>query len=202
MSGGNPKTLRVGVLRDEDGSVTLTSPGVGVWRLGPSVGRALLSGAGASSGDEASCGVLSVLGVEHRLVLPPGVSGRVVARLFPEQREPTVDYGAKLLQLSPLGGAEAGAAGEKQGQAATTGLAFRAPMSGRFYLRPAPDKPAFAEVGAVLTRGQTVCLLEVMKTFNRVAYGGAGLPAKAKIKRILPADGDDVEEGQALFELE
>ncbi|MEZ4329466.1 MAG: hypothetical protein R3B40_29820 [Polyangiales bacterium] len=202
MSGGNPKTLRVGVLRDEDGSVTLTSPGVGVWRLGPSVGRALLSGAGAGSGDEASCGVLSVLGVEYRLVLPPGVAGRVVARLFPEQREPTVDYGAKLLQLSPLGGAEAGAAGEKQGQAAATGLAFRAPMSGRFYLRPAPDKPAFAEVGAVLTRGQTVCLLEVMKTFNRLALTGDDLPERVRVLAVVPADGEDINRGDVLLRLE
>jgi hypothetical protein len=76
--------------------MALTSPGVGVWRLGPSVGAALLS----TAGDDVSCGVLSVLGVDHRLVLPPGVAGRVRARLFAHEREPNVDYGARLLELS------------------------------------------------------------------------------------------------------
>jgi hypothetical protein len=41
-----------------------------------------------------------------------------------------------------------------------------------------------------------------MKTFNRVTYGGPGLPAKAKIIAIRPADGDDIDEDAPLLELE
>lgn len=192
------KKLRVGVLRADDGSLALTSPSVGVWRLGPSVGAALLS----TSGDEVSCGVLSVLGVDHRLVVPAGVAGRVRARLFSHEREPNVDYGARLLELSPLEGAGSDASAGQAGASANTGLAFRAPMSGRFYLRPGPDKPAFAEVGQTLTRGQTVCLLEVMKTFNRLALSGDDLPERVRVVQVVPADGEDVTRGDVLLRLE
>lgn len=146
--------------------------------------------------------MLSVLGVDYRLLLPPGVAGRVVSRLAAEEREPNVDYGARLLELAPLGGAEAAAAASGQSASAATGLVFRAPMSGRFYLRPAPDKPAFAEVGATLTRGQTVCLLEVMKTFNRLALSGEDLPERVRVLAVVPADGEDINRGDVLLRLE
>jgi acetyl-CoA carboxylase biotin carboxyl carrier protein len=201
MTEGNRKSLTVGVARNDDGSLTLTSPGVGVWRLGPSAGSALLSGTN-SAGDQAGVGVLSVLGVEHRLVLPAGVAGRVVSRLSPHEREPHVDFGAPLLRLAPLDGAEVVAAAQTDAATDAGGLAFRAPMSGRFYLRPAPDKPAFAEVGATLTRGQTVCLLEVMKTFNRLALSGDDLPERVKVVAVVPADGEDISRGDVLLRLE
>jgi acetyl-CoA carboxylase biotin carboxyl carrier protein len=86
--------------------------------------------------------------------------------------------------------------------ASTAGLVFRAPTSGRFYARSAPGKPAFVEVGGELGPGTTVCLLEVMKTFNRVTYGGAGLPERARVKAILVADGADVTAGEPLLALE
>jgi biotin carboxyl carrier protein len=41
-----------------------------------------------------------------------------------------------------------------------------------------------------------------MKTFTRVQYGGAGLPERARVVAVLANDGDDVEQGSALFELE
>ena len=74
-------------------------------------------------------------------------------------------------------------------------------MSGRFYLRPGPDKPAFAELGATLTRGQTVCLLEVMKTFNRLALSGDDLPERVRVVQVVPADGEDVTRGDVLLRL-
>jgi acetyl-CoA carboxylase biotin carboxyl carrier protein len=82
------------------------------------------------------------------------------------------------------------------------GPVFCAPVAGRVYLRPAPDKPAFVEVGDVVTRGTSLCLLEVMKSFNRIAYGGAHLPERARIVRLLVQDGADVNAGAALIELE
>ena len=84
----------------------------------------------------------------------------------------------------------------------TTGLVFRAPTSGRFYSRSAPGKPAFVNVGDELGPNATVCLLEVMKTFNRVTYGGPGLPERAKVREILVADGADVTAGNPLLALE
>jgi biotin carboxyl carrier protein len=82
------------------------------------------------------------------------------------------------------------------------GLVFRAPLAGRVYFRPAPGKPNFVEAGGMVERGMSICLLEVMKSFNRVAYGGAGLPERARIVRFLIADGADVDAGTPLLQLE
>ncbi|MEO7731674.1 MAG: biotin/lipoyl-containing protein, partial [Kofleriaceae bacterium] len=78
----------------------------------------------------------------------------------------------------------------------------RAPTSGRFYGRSTPDKPPFVVEGAQLVQGATICLLEVMKTFHRVTYGGAGLPETARIRKLLVADGADVNAGDPLLALE
>ncbi len=84
-----------------------------------------------------------------------------------------------------------------------TGLVVRAEQAGRFWRRPDPDAAAFTEEGAELKAGKTLGLLEVMKTFNPVKYQpGGGLPEVATAQRFLVEDGDDVEEGQALLELE
>ena len=72
-------------------------------------------------------------------------------------------------------------------------------MSGRFYSRPSPNDPAFVSVGDTVTHGQTIGLLEVMKTFNRLVYQGDALPTPATIERIVPNDGDDVVRGDAIL---
>jgi acetyl-CoA carboxylase biotin carboxyl carrier protein len=88
------------------------------------------------------------------------------------------------------------------GHGASHALVFRAPTSGRFYGRPAPDKPAFVTEGLRLVQGATICLLEVMKTFNRVTYGGPELPDTAVVTRVLVAEGADVNAGDPLLALE
>lgn len=91
--------------------------------------------------------------------------------------------------------------GDAVAAASAEGLVFRAPTSGRFYGRSSPDKPAFVAEGSELVAGATVCLLEVMKTFHRVVYGGAGLPETARVVRVLVRDGDDVNAGDPLLAL-
>jgi len=82
------------------------------------------------------------------------------------------------------------------------GLAVRAPIDGIFYRRPSPDQPNFVEVGAVLKAGVTVGLLEVMKTFNPVTYGGSGLPASARVVSVPAADQQEVAAGDVLLVIE
>jgi acetyl-CoA carboxylase biotin carboxyl carrier protein len=82
------------------------------------------------------------------------------------------------------------------------GLVFRAPMAGRVYFRASPDKPRFVEAGGVITRGMTVCMLEVMKSFNRIGFGGESLPERARVVSFLIADGIDVELGTPILQLE
>ncbi len=75
---------------------------------------------------------------------------------------------------------------------------FRAPTSGRFYGRPAPDKAPFVTAGSELVTGATVCMLEVMKTFHRVTFGDEPV----RVRAVLVADGDDVNAGDPLLSLE
>jgi acetyl-CoA carboxylase carboxyltransferase component len=82
------------------------------------------------------------------------------------------------------------------------GLVFRVPMTGRVYLRPSPEKPLFVAVGDVIARGTTVCVVEAMKSFNRVSYGGESLPERARVVRFAIEDGSDVDEDMPLIELE
>ncbi len=52
-----------------------------------------------------------------------------------------------------------------------------------------------------MQRGQTVGLLEVMKTFNRLVYQGDALPDEAKVETIVPKEGDDVVRGDVILAL-
>src|SRR5262249_24003377 len=127
------------------------------------------------------------------------VSARPEAVLLP------VGYGTRLYELAPIAGAGAGASAAAQAKPASSSaaLVFRAPYSGRFWQRPAPNDPPFAREGDVLADGRTLGLLEVMKTFTHLVYRpGGALPARARLVRLLVADGGEVEDGGALLELE
>lgn len=180
-------------MRKVDGRIEILAPAPGLWREAPAVGTVVAPGA--------AIGRLEVLGRLHPLTVPAGAHGAVV-EVFEEGRaRSAVDHATVLLTLDPAaaGAVIADAATEAEDDAA--GLAFVAPMSGRFYHRPGPDKPAFVEVGATITHGQPIGLLEVMKTFNRVAYGGE-LPSPAKVIAVVAEDGADVNRGDVLIRVE
>ena len=71
-----------------------------------------------------------------------------------------------------------------------------AALPGVFYRRAAPDQDPFVEVGAAVQKGQTVALIEVMKTFSEVKAEHAGT-----IGRFLLDEGDEVEAGQGVVEV-
>jgi acetyl-CoA carboxylase biotin carboxyl carrier protein len=71
------------------------------------------------------------------------------------------------------------------------------PMVGTAYLQAEPDSPPFAKVGDVVTEGQTILIIEAMKTMNQIAAPRAG-----RVKRILVEDGQPVEFGAPLMILE
>lgn len=72
-----------------------------------------------------------------------------------------------------------------------------APMVGTFYRSPAPDAPAFVEVGQNVRGGQTVCIIEAMKLMNEIEAEIEG-----KVVEILVENGQPVEYGQPLFRIE
>ena len=71
--------------------------------------------------------------------------------------------------------------------------AVLSPMVGVAYLTPEPDAPAFVGVGARVEAGQTLLLIEAMKTFNPITAPRAGT-----VTRILVESGDSVDQGQPL----
>jgi biotin carboxyl carrier protein len=70
------------------------------------------------------------------------------------------------------------------------------PLPGTFYLRPAPDKPAYKDVGDRVKVGDIVGLVEVMKTFYEIKAEVGGTIAK-----FLVEDDGAVQAGQPLVEL-
>ena len=68
-----------------------------------------------------------------------------------------------------------------------------------FYRRPRPDEPAYVETGQIVEHGSTLGLVEVMKCFSAIVYGGDDLPPRAEIVEVRADDGAEVETEQILF---
>jgi acetyl-CoA carboxylase biotin carboxyl carrier protein len=73
------------------------------------------------------------------------------------------------------------------------GTPVKAPMVGRFYVRPEPGAEPFVKVGDRITADTTIGLIEVMKVFNAVTAGMAGV-----VTALAVQDGDFVEFDQPL----
>ena len=179
----------------EGGRVVLRSPEVGTFTCALP--------AGALLGPRSSAGVLHSLGRRFDLVVPSGVAGRVT-NARPERVLAPVGYGTVLYELEELAaGASVAAAEAAPPDTAAGALVFRAPHSGRFWQRPAPNESAFVRPGDVLENGRTIGLIEVMKTFTHVVYRAGGeMPERGRLVRFLVAEGGEVEEGGGLLEIE
>lgn len=203
LGSGGLQPVLTALLTEQGGVLQVRAPAVGSWRDAPAAGALVTPGS--------DIGALEILGVIHRLRAPQGALGVVAwpdsARAEEDMRlaRRPVQYGQVLLYLHPEGVASMTRAVEEDAgaQAVTEGdLAFSAPMSGRFYCRPAPDKPPFVAPGDIVQVGSTVGLLEVMKTFNRVTYGADNLPGRARVKAVVPADDSDVSAGDVILLIE
>lgn len=75
--------------------------------------------------------------------------------------------------------------------------AVTAPMVGTVYMAPAPGARNFIEVGATVKEGQTLLIIEAMKTMNQIPS-----PRSGKITEILINDAQPVEYGQPLVIVE
>ena len=75
--------------------------------------------------------------------------------------------------------------------------AVTSPMVGTVYLQPEPGSPSFVSVGDKVSEGQTLLIVEAMKTMNQIPA-----PRSGTVKRILVEDGAPVEFGAPLMILE
>lgn len=111
---------------------------------------------------------------------------------------PMVEYAApRVATHAPVAAAPAAPAAEAPKQAEKAGQLITSPFVGTFYRTPAPDQPAFVDVGSVVKKGQILCIVEAMKLMNEIEAELAG-----RVTEILVENGQPVEFGQALFRIE
>ena len=75
--------------------------------------------------------------------------------------------------------------------------AVKSPMVGTAYTRPSPDADPFVQEGQSVKEGDTILLVEAMKTFNPITASKSGT-----VTKVLVEDATPVEFGEALFILE
>jgi len=97
----------------------------------------------------------------------------------------------------PASGGEAPAAGGKPVDPASHPGTVKSPMVGVAYLLPEPGAPPFIKLGDTVAEGQTLALIEAMKTFNPVKA-----PKGGKIIKIFVESGSPVEYGEPLVIIE
>ena len=132
---------------------------------------------------------LSEIEVEHG-----GLKVRVVKTLTAA----TVQYAAPApmpVATSPVAAPAAGAVAEAA--PVSNGDPVKSPMVGTVYLQPNPGSPAFVKVGDTVEAGQTLFIIEAMKTMNPVPAPRAG-----KIVQVLIDDAQPVEFGEPLAIIE
>ena len=78
-----------------------------------------------------------------------------------------------------------------------TGIEIKSPIIGTAYLAPEPGGKKFVEIGKKIKKGDTVMIVEAMKTMNHVPSTKDGV-----VKKVVVEDGQPVEYGQTLVILE
>lgn len=74
---------------------------------------------------------------------------------------------------------------------------FKAPMVGTFYASSSPEAAPYVQVGDRVKKGQTLCIIEAMKTYNQIEAEEDGV-----IAAVLAENAQPVEYGEPLFRLE
>ncbi len=98
---------------------------------------------------------------------------------------------------APVSGDAAPVKSSETTKPVVNGYALKSPMVGVVYLAPEPGADAFVSVGKQIHAGDTVALVEAMKTFNPIKSDRDGI-----IKEILVSDGAAVEFDQPLIVIE
>jgi len=76
-------------------------------------------------------------------------------------------------------------------------IEVRAPMSGVFYRRPAPDQPPYADIGDIVKKKQVLALLETMKVFQKIKS-----PVNGRVVEVLAENEAPLKDDDLIFVLE
>jgi acetyl-CoA carboxylase biotin carboxyl carrier protein len=134
------------------------------------------------------------------LVTERGLAGLEIEqsgfRLRIEGRRPAGSEGAAAPAPSPAAHAAApppGGALEPPAEDRNVHV-ITSPIVGTFYRSPSPEAEAFAEVGARIAKGKTLCIIESMKLMNEIESDVDG-----EVVAVYPRNGQPVEYGEKLF---
>lgn len=119
-----------------------------------------------------------------------------VSRMNPVIQAAPVAQAAPIAPAPVSAASAAPAATSGEDPAAHPGV-VTSPMVGTIYLQPEPGAPAFIAVGAQVAEGDTLLIVEAMKTLNHIPSPRAGT-----VKRIMVEDGTPVEYGAPLVIVE
>lgn len=122
-----------------------------------------------------------------------------VSRLSPAapQMQPVVQSAAPSQAAAPAPSAPSAPPAPESDDPARLPGAVTSPMVGTIYLSPEPGADAFVKTGDKVSEGQTLLIVEAMKTMNHIAAPRAGT-----VRRILVEDGSPVEFGAPLMIVE
>ena len=188
----SPTDIPVLLAKDDQEGTLLRAPKLGLWSDHPQDGTLVEPGS--------HVGTITQLGRRFVLVVPDGVSGRIAIAGRSQDTLP-VEYGEALLRVAGSRSREAGAGpvGPEASRAIDGALEIVSPTDGVFYRAAALGATPYVVVGERVITGRPVGLIEVMKTFNPIPFGGAGFPDEAEVVEILATDGQEVRAGQALL---
>ena len=120
--------------------------------------------------------------------------GEEKVRISRQMQGQMMQYAPSYIQAqAPQVAAPAAAPAEAE-VAAVDGHVMKSPMVGTFYRSPSPEAKAFVEIGASVSVGDTLCIIEAMKLLNTIEADHSGV-----IKAILVENGHPVEYGEPLF---
>ena len=105
-----------------------------------------------------------------------------------DTRVRVVRGGAAVSAMAPVAMAAPVPVSSAMESSATHAGAVTSPMVGVVYLSPEPGAPHFVSVGQQVTVGQTLLLIEAMKTFNQIKAASAGIVTKIIVQNSAPVE--------------
>ena len=181
----------------EDVEIVVSAPALGRFYPSVSPGQALSAGQ--------SIGELMVLGERIALVLPKDIANALVIELLPKQRGAAISYRTPLVRLSQL---ESGSllkrplVQQEEAELTAGQCAIRAFSEGQFYRASSPNSPPFAKDGELLQPGQTLGLIEVMKSYYDLKFEPPKANLQYKLARFTVNDGQAIEQGATIALIE
>ncbi len=127
-----------------------------------------------------------------KVVIKGGVSAQSEQAVYVQQAPPSQQISAAAPILAPVASTIPIAAVEAENDSKY--ITIKSPMIGTFYRTAGPDKPAFVEVGTEIKKGDKLCIVEAMKTFNEIEAEVSG-----KIIKVLVDNANPVDYDQPLF---